>query len=154
MSTAPAAGGAPPPPPPPPPGGGAAPPPPGPAAAAIKGGASGAETRFNPPLLLFFVSLTMLIATVVFWYLGGEWVPCRRAAACEPVYNAAGFLGGALVGFVPLGWFIALDNRRRALKLGNSISWLRKWMTGISIGACLLGLWHMFGFALYLSRLL
>jgi len=96
----------------------------------------------------------MLLTAGLLLYLGGELVPCRRATTCEPVANAAGFLGGSLVGVISLGVFMALDNRRKALKSGRYSDWPRWLMPWISGTAWLLGMIHIYGFALYLSRLL
>lgn len=97
----------------------------------------------------------MLLVAAALLYLGGEPVPCRRAATCEPVSSAAGFAGGSLLGIVSFGAFMALDNRRRASRRYRD--WRispRRLIPSISVAAWALGMVHMFGFALHLTRLL
>ena len=106
-------------------------------------------------MLPFVASLVMLLMAGALLYLGGELVPCRRATTCEPVVNAVGFAGGSLLGIVSFGAFMALDNRRRASK--GFRDWRlspRRLAPVISIAAWMLGMVHIFGFALHLTRLL
>ena len=106
-------------------------------------------------MLPFVASLVMLLVAGALMWLGGELVPCRRATTCEPVANAAGFVGGSLLGIVWFGAFMALDNRRRASKRYRD--WRispRRLIPLISVAAWALGIVHMFGFALHLTRLL
>ena len=97
----------------------------------------------------------MLLAAAALLLLGGEFVPCSEAASCEPAANAAGFIGGSLLGMVSIGGFMAHDNRRRATKRYRdwriSPRGLIPWIAGLGWA---LGIWHMFGLALYLTRLL
>ena len=109
----------------------------------------------GPPVLPFVASLVMLLVAGALMWLGGELVPCQRATTCEPVANAAGFVSGSLLGIVWFGAFMALDNRRRASKRYRD--WRispRRLIPLISVAAWALGMVHMFGFALHLTRLL
>ena len=106
-------------------------------------------------MLFFAGSLLMLLVAAALLYAGGEFVPCWQAASCEPVANLAGFVGGSLIGVVLFGAFMADDKRHRATKRYRdwriSPRRLIPWIAGL---AWLLGIWHMFGFALHLTRLL
>ncbi|MCY4068982.1 MAG: hypothetical protein OXE79_07755 [Acidimicrobiaceae bacterium] len=108
-------------------------------------------------MLPFVVALVMLLASAVLLYSGGEIVPCRRAATCEPAANVLGFFAGSLVGVISLGAFVALDNRRKASTSRRYRSWRispRGLIIWIVSAAWILGMLHMFGFALHLTRLL
>ena len=109
----------------------------------------------RPPVVLFAGTLLMLLLAAALLYVGGEVAPCWKAASCEPEANVAGFVGGSLIGVASFSAFMADDKRRRATKRYRDW-WIspRKiipWIAGLGWA---LGIWHVFGFALHLTRLL
>lgn len=97
----------------------------------------------------------MLLVAAALLPLGGEFVPCSEAASCEPVANAVGFVGGSLLGMVSISGFMAHDNRRRATKPYRD--WPispRRIVPWVAALAWALGMVHVFGLALHLTRLL
>ena len=97
----------------------------------------------------------MLVVAAALLVAGGEFVPCGKASSCEPVENVAGFVGGSLLGVVSFGAFMAVDKRRRATKRYRD--WLvspRGLIPWIAALAWALGILHVFGVALHLTRLL
>ena len=109
----------------------------------------------RPPALFFAVTLLMLLVAAALLYTGGDFVPCLKAASCEPAENVAGFVGGSLIGVVSFGAYMAKDNRQRATKRYRD--WLvspRGLIPWIAALAWVLGILHMLGVALHLTRLL
>lgn len=102
------------------------------------------------------LSLLALAAAALLLFVGdGRLPPCGRAATCEPALNVAGFVGGSIVGVVLFGLFMVADNTRRATKRYRDL-WFkpRKTVAWITVGAWALGMLHMYGLALHLTRLI
>ncbi|MCY4518460.1 MAG: hypothetical protein OXB99_14615 [Acidimicrobiaceae bacterium] len=97
----------------------------------------------------------MLLVAAALLFMGGEFMPCGKAATCDPAVNLSGFVGGSLIGVASFGAFMADDKAYRATKRYRdwpiSPRRLIPWIAGL---AWALGIWHMFGFALHLTRLL
>lgn len=87
----------------------------------------------------------MLLIAAALLFMGGEFMPCGKAATCEPAANLSGFVGGSLIGVASFGAFMADDRTHGVTRR------LIPWIAGL---AWALGIWHVFGFALHLTRLL
>ena len=100
---------------------------------------------FRPPATLFVATSAALLLTVLmFW--GG-------AAVGPATSNIVGFAVGSVLGFVLLGWFSVIDNRRRIPGLYQD--WpikSRLLVRTVSLAAWALGIVHAYLWALELTR--
>lgn len=98
-----------------------------------------------PKLPLYCASAALLITLLCFW--GGP--------VGAPGRNIVGFCVGSVLGFVLMGWFSVVDNRRRLPRIYQD--WRirsRPLVRSMCLASWVLGLAHCYFWALDLTRML
>ena len=100
--------------------------------------------KSRPPLGLLIGALAALLVSALMFQ--------GVAGIDPPTANLVGFVAGSVLGFVLLGWFSVVDNRRRVGNYGDWSIPSRPTMRCVALAGWALGVLHAYFLALEITR--